>query len=111
MNELPSPTRSGSFNVEVLIPTGVLVVIPAASDINLPADKLVKYFEDIKVQTRNYFAGNILQHPGYRHLGDASKYPNANQVLDKVFFVGCSPTITEEMIEYVDQVVMKFPND
>ncbi len=72
---------------------------------------LVKHLEDNRVQTRNYFAGNILQHPGYRHLGDASKYPNANQVLDKVFFVGCSPTITEEMIEYVDQVVMKFPND
>ena len=72
---------------------------------------LVKHLEDNRVQTRNYFAGNILQHPGYRHLGDASKYPKANQVLDKVFFVGCSPTITEEMIDYVDQVVKNFNNE
>jgi len=72
---------------------------------------LVKHLEDNRVQTRNYFAGNILQHPGYRHLDDASKYPQANQVLDKVFFVGCSPTITEEMIDYVDQVVMSFDNE
>ena len=69
---------------------------------------LVKHLEDNRVQTRNYFAGNILQHPGYRHLGDASKYAKANQVLDKVFFVGCSPTITEEMIDYVDSVVTSF---
>ena len=72
---------------------------------------LVKHLEDNRVQTRNYFAGNILQHPGYRGLDDASKYPQANQVLDKVFFVGCSPTITEEMIDYVDQVVMSFDNE
>lgn len=71
---------------------------------------LVKHLEDNRVQTRNYFAGNILQHPGYRHLDDASKYPQANQVLDKVFFVGCSPTITEEMIDYVEQVVSDFAN-
>jgi len=71
---------------------------------------LVKHLEDNRVQTRNYFAGNILQHPGYRHLDDATKYPQANQVLDKVFFVGCSPTITEEMIDYVEQVVSDFAN-
>lgn len=71
---------------------------------------LVKHLEDNRIQTRNYFAGNILQHPGYRHLDDASKYPQANQVLDKVFFVGCSPTITENMIDYVEQVVSEFAN-
>jgi hypothetical protein len=32
----------------------------------------------------------------------------ANQVLDKVFFLGCSPTINEAMIDYIDEVVTKF---
>jgi CDP-6-deoxy-D-xylo-4-hexulose-3-dehydrase len=26
-------------------------------------EKLVKHFEDNKIQTRNYFSGNILLHP------------------------------------------------
>lgn len=69
---------------------------------------LVAHLEKNKVQTRNYFAGNILLHPGYSHLDDASKYPKANQVLNKVFFLGCSPTINDKMITYIDKVVAKF---
>ena len=38
LNELQIPVRSLSSTVEVLIPTGVFVTIPAVSDINLPAD-------------------------------------------------------------------------
>ena len=64
--------------------------------------------EDNKVQTRNYFAGNILLHPGYRDLGDGTKYPNASKVLDNVFFVGCAPVITSEMIDYIEEVIVNF---
>ncbi len=70
--------------------------------------KLVKHLEDNNIQTRNYFAGNILMHPGYKDLDDYSKYPNACKVLDLVFFVGCSPTITDEMIEYIREIVSQF---
>lgn len=66
---------------------------------------LVAHLEANKIQTRNYFAGNILLHPGYSHLDDATKYPNAMEVLDKVFFLGCSPTINQDMIDYIDKVV------
>lgn len=69
---------------------------------------LVKFLEDNRVQTRNYFAGNILMHPAYREIDDFKKYPNANNVIDQVFFVGCSPTITDEMISYIKVVVEKF---
>ena len=69
---------------------------------------LVKFLESHKIQTRNYFAGNILMHPGYKHLEPASNYPNACKVLDNVFFVGCSPVITDEMIDYIGEVVEKY---
>lgn len=69
---------------------------------------LVKWLENHKVQTRNYFAGNILMHPAYRHLEPASNYPNASKVLDNVFFIGCSPTITDEMIDYIEEVVEEY---
>jgi CDP-6-deoxy-D-xylo-4-hexulose-3-dehydrase len=70
--------------------------------------KLVQYLEDNKIQTRNYFAGNILMHPGYSFLDDYNKYPEANKVLDRVFFVGAAPHYTKEVFDYIEEVVKKF---
>ena len=70
--------------------------------------KLVQYLEDNKIQTRNYFAGNILMHPGYSFLGDYKEYPEANKVLDKVFFIGAAPHYTEPVFEYIQDVIKKF---
>ena len=66
--------------------------------------KLVTFLEANKIQTRNYFAGNILLHPGFLHLDDFKKYPNSNQVLDKVFFLGAAPHWNEDVFEYIDDV-------
>jgi CDP-6-deoxy-D-xylo-4-hexulose-3-dehydrase len=70
--------------------------------------KLVQYLEDNKIQTRNYFAGNILMHPGYSFLDDYKNYPEANKVLDKVFFIGAAPHYTEPVFEYIQEVIKKF---
>lgn len=70
--------------------------------------KLVSYLEQNKIQTRNYFAGNILIHPAYLEIDDYKKYPEANRVLDNVFFLGCSPTINQKMIDYIEDVMSKF---
>jgi CDP-6-deoxy-D-xylo-4-hexulose-3-dehydrase len=70
--------------------------------------RLVKYLEENNIQTRTYFAGNILLHPGYKHLDDYKKYPLSNEVLNKVFFVGCSPTYNEDHIKYIENIVPKF---
>lgn len=67
-------------------------------------DKLVAFLEANKIQTRNYFAGNILFHPGYKHLDDHAKYPNANTVLDKVFFLGAAPHYDEPVFEYMEKI-------
>jgi CDP-6-deoxy-D-xylo-4-hexulose-3-dehydrase len=95
VDELPD-AETGWFGVPII-----------CEDNNLKS-KLVSHLESHKIQTRNYFAGNILLHPGYKHLDDFKKYPKANQTLEKVFFLGCSPTITKEMIDYIGRVVEKF---
>lgn len=66
--------------------------------------KLQQHFEDNKVQTRNYFAGNLLLHPGYSHLGNYKEYPLSNLALSNVFFLGCSPQYTQEVLTYIDEV-------
>jgi CDP-6-deoxy-D-xylo-4-hexulose-3-dehydrase len=70
--------------------------------------KLVAYLEENKIQTRNYFAGNILLHPGYSFLDDFKNYPEANKVLDKVFFIGAAPHYTDIVFDYIEEVIKRF---
>ena len=69
--------------------------------------RLVAHLEKNLIQTRNYFAGNILMHPGFAFLDDYRNYPEANKVLDKVFFIGASPSYTEVVFRYVEEVIDK----
>jgi CDP-6-deoxy-D-xylo-4-hexulose-3-dehydrase len=69
---------------------------------------LVAHFEANRIQTRNYFGGNILLHPAYKHLGDYKKFPNANKVLDYVFFLGCSPLYNDSVLDYFNEVIKKW---
>jgi len=72
--------------------------------------KLVSYLESNGVQTRNYFAGNLLMHNGYKHLDNYKLYPESNKVLDLVFFVGCAPTISDKNIDYIEKVLQQYQN-
>jgi CDP-6-deoxy-D-xylo-4-hexulose-3-dehydrase len=79
--------------------------VPIICDSAATKESLVKHLESNLVQTRSYFAGNILQHPGYKHLGNAADFPNANDALKLVFFLGCPPHYTTEMIDYIGEVL------
>jgi len=70
--------------------------------------KLVQYLEDNKIQTRNYFTGNVLMHPGYGFLDDYKRYPESNKVLDKVFFIGAAPHYKEIVFKYIEDIIKKF---
>lgn len=71
-----------------------------------------QYLESHKIQTRPYFAGNIMLQPAYEGIMDTqeviSNYPVARKVTTDTFFLGCSPVITEEQIVYIGQIVTKF---
>ena len=47
-------------------------------------------------------------HMGYKHLDDYKNYPESNKVLDLVFFIGCAPTISNENINYIQEVIEKY---
>ena len=64
------------------------------------------------IQTRPYFAGNIMLQPAYEGLMDQNevitKYPNARKITTDTFFLGTSPVITDEQLDYISDVVGKF---
>lgn len=69
---------------------------------------LVAHLEAAGIQTRNYFAGNILLHPGYEHLGTAADYPNAQQVLQRVLFIGTNPSWADEHFAHIEATIKAF---
>jgi CDP-6-deoxy-D-xylo-4-hexulose-3-dehydrase len=82
--------------------------VPIMCDSEAIKNSLVSHLESNLIQTRPYFAGNILAHPGYSHLADAKDFPNANQVLNRVFFLGCPPQYTEDILQYISEVLSKW---
>jgi len=79
--------------------------VPIICESQKQKEKLVAHFEANKIQTRNYFAGNILLHPGYKHLDDAMDYPLANKALSHVFILGCPPFWNDSVFDYIESVV------
>ena len=82
--------------------------VPIICDTKEIKDHLISYLEKNRIQTRQYFAGNILHHPAFKGLGAAVQFPNANKVLDLVFFVGCPPHYNGEVISYFADILDKW---
>lgn len=82
--------------------------VPLVFEMPIVKEKLQQWYEDSGIQTRNYFAGNLLLHPAYKGLGNAKDYPNAYEVLKHVFFLGTSPTITKENLQFIKEQTYKF---
>ena len=71
-----------------------------------------QFLEANKIQTRPYFAGNIMLQPGYAGLMDPqeviSKFPIARKVTTDTFFLGTSPVINKEKTDYIESILDKF---
>lgn len=74
--------------------------------------RVVTYVENHGVQTRMLFAGNLIKHPcfdqmrakgnGYRIVGELV---NTDRIMNDTFWVGVYPGMTDEMIDYMAQVI------
>jgi dTDP-4-amino-4,6-dideoxygalactose transaminase len=70
--------------------------------------RLVAHLEAHGIQTRSYFAGNLLRHPAYANLGRAEEFPNADAVLKRVFWLGAAPFYTEEHFAHIEKTLKEF---
>jgi CDP-6-deoxy-D-xylo-4-hexulose-3-dehydrase len=73
---------------------------------------ICQFLEANKIQTRPYFAGNIMLQPAYTHLADPQtvieNYPVARKVTTDTFFLGTSPVINKEKTDYIETILDKF---
>lgn len=76
-----------------------------------PGD-IVEYLENNKIQTRPYFAGNIMLQPAYDGIMSQddviNNFPNARKITTDTFFLGVSPVITDYQLDYIQEKVDQF---
>lgn len=73
---------------------------------------ICQFFEAHMVQTRPYFAGNIMLQPAYEGMADVNevvaKFPVARKVTTDTFFLGTSPVIDKAKTDYIESILDTF---
>ena len=79
--------------------------------------EVVDYIESRGIQTRMLFAGNLIKHPcfdqmrkegkGYRVVGELE---NTDRIMNDTFWVGVYPGMTDEIIDYMAQIIKEAVN-
>jgi CDP-6-deoxy-D-xylo-4-hexulose-3-dehydrase len=73
---------------------------------------ICQFFESKKIQTRPYFAGNIMLQPAYEGIMDTEQvirdFPVARKVTTDTFFLGTSPVLDKEKTDYIEYILDYF---
>lgn len=103
---LPKPAENSN-------PSWFGFLISVRPERGLKRNDVTRYIEDHNVQTRLLFSGNLIKHPcfdglqgtdAYRVVGnlDVTEY-----VMHNSFWVGVYPGMTDEMIDYMAQIIIQ----
>lgn len=86
-------------------------MISVRHETGLDRNQVQRYIEDHNIQTRLLFSGNIIKQPcfdeirgtdAYRVAGDLT---NTDFIMNNTFWVGVYPGMTDEMIDYMAEVI------
>ena len=76
-------------------------------------NKIVKYIENKKIQTRMLFAGNIIKHPCFDSIRNTNAYrvvgnlENTDYIMNNTFWVGVYPGMTDKMIDTMSNTIIE----
>ncbi len=93
---LPEPTPESD-------PSWFGFILTLREDAPFTRDEIVRHFEERKIATRLLFGGNLTRQPAYedvdfRAVGDLAV---SNTIMERAFWIGVYPGLTEPMLEYV----------
>lgn len=103
---LPEPAKNSQ-------PSWFGFLISIRPECGISRNKVIKYIEEHNIQTRLLFSGNLIKHPCFDHIRDTDEYRTVgdlnrtNFVMNNAFWVGVYPGMTDRMIDYMAQVIIK----
>lgn len=78
-------------------------------------EELVRHLEGENIQTRNLFAGNMLRQPCFDRMRASGKgyrvsgaLRNTDVVMERTFWIGVYPGMTEEKLRYMAEAIRRF---
>lgn len=79
-------------------------------DSGLDRTALLRHLDEKKIGTRLLFAGNLLKQPAYRGIEHRviGNLENSDLVMTNTFWLGVYPGLSNEMLEYVSEVIHDF---
>ncbi|MFQ5672006.1 MAG: lipopolysaccharide biosynthesis protein RfbH [Nitrospinales bacterium] len=71
---------------------------------------LVTFLKDHDIETRMMFSGNILRQPAFKNIRHRvyGNLDNTDFIMNNTFFIGVSPNLTPEMLDYMVQTFQMF---
>ena len=107
---LPEPALNGD-------PSWFGFLISVRAENGLSRNAVTKYIEDHNIQTRLLFSGNLIKHPCFDQMrGNKDKYrvvgdlKVTDYVMNNSFWVGVYPGMTDEMIDYMAEIIIAAVN-
>lgn len=72
--------------------------------------EIIRFLNDRKIDTRLLFAGNLLRQPAYQNVTHRviGNLEHTDAVMNRVFWIGLYPGLSEEMLQYVSGTVRQF---
>lgn len=91
-------------------------LISVRPEIGVNRNDVIKYIEDHNIQTRLLFSGNLIKHSCFDQIRGTDAYrvsgglENTEFIMNHSFWVGVYPGMTDEMIDYMAQVITEAVN-
>lgn len=106
---LPEPAENAE-------PSWFGFLISVKPETGIKRNDVTKYIEGHNVQTRLLFSGNLIKHPCFDEIRDTNAYrvvgelENTEFIMNNTFWVGVYPGMTDDMIDYMAQVICEAVN-
>ncbi len=107
---LPEPAENSE-------PSWFGFMISVKPECGLDRNKITNYIEKNKIQTRLLFSGNLIRHPCFDQIRGTNRYrvsgslETTDFVMNNTFWVGVYPGMTDEMIDYMAETIIKAVKD
>lgn len=86
-------------------------LISVRPETGIDRNRVTRFLEEHGIQTRLLFSGNLLRHPCFDSIRDTDAYRAAGGlgqtdfVMNQTFWVGVYPGMTDEMIDYMAEMI------